>query len=70
MINSQLPVVIIGAGGHAKVVVDTLQAMRCEILGYTNITNNKPLLLIEWFSLLNTIFNSLSKKSVFCNPKG
>ncbi|WP_158999142.1 acetyltransferase [Pigmentibacter ruber] len=45
---SQLPVVIIGAGGHAKVVADTLQAMHCEILGYTNTINEKPLLNLEY----------------------
>nr|BFD31179.1 acetyltransferase [Pigmentibacter ruber] len=45
---SQLPVVIIGAGGHAKVVADTLQSMQCEILGYTNAIDEKQLLNLKY----------------------
>lgn len=30
-----LPVIILGAGGHAKVVVDTLHQLEREILGLT-----------------------------------
>ncbi|APJ04562.1 acetyltransferase [Silvanigrella aquatica] len=61
MINSHLPVVIIGAGGHAKVVVDTLQAMQCEILGYTNITSEKPLLNIKYLGSDDFIINQNPK---------
>lgn len=46
MVNSSLPVIVIGAGGHAKVVIDTLQAEHSEVLGFTNTS-----------SVINSILN-------------
>lgn len=31
-----LPIVIVGGGGHAKVILDVLKGMSCEVLGYLN----------------------------------
>jgi UDP-perosamine 4-acetyltransferase len=31
-----LPVVMVGAGGHAKVLLDVLGEMSCEVIGYIN----------------------------------
>jgi sugar O-acyltransferase (sialic acid O-acetyltransferase NeuD family) len=35
------PVIIIGAGGHGKVVADTLQACGARVLGFTDISQDK-----------------------------
>lgn len=37
--KKNLPIIVIGAGGHAKVVIDTLQCCRSRILGFTNYSN-------------------------------
>ena len=36
---NHLPIIVIGAGGHAKVVIDTLRSSSSKILGFTNLTD-------------------------------
>lgn len=39
-INKPIPIIVIGAGGHAKVIIDCLQSTSINILGFTNISNS------------------------------
>jgi UDP-perosamine 4-acetyltransferase len=42
-------IVVIGGGGHAKVIVSILQKLKnCQIIGYTDLKNNGPLLGVPY----------------------
>ncbi len=56
------PIVVIGAGGHAKVVISTLQACGSAILGFTNTSS-------EISSILGVPFIGSDQKIEEYNPK-
>ncbi len=37
--HNNIPIVVIGAGGHAKVIIDTLKSSSSNILGFTNFSD-------------------------------
>ena len=39
--DSSRPYIIIGGGGHAKVLIDMLQEQECNIIGYTEMIDKK-----------------------------
>jgi len=45
------PVIILGSGGHAKVVADTLRLLERQVLGFVTINNQslKKILNIHFF---------------------
>jgi len=43
--DSSIPYIIIGGGGHAKVLIDMLQEQECKIIGYTEMIDKKESIL-------------------------
>ncbi len=39
--GTSLPVIVVGGGGHAKVLVDALMQMRADIVGYTDVQDKR-----------------------------
>ena len=72
MIDRNRPVIIVGGGGHAKVVADVLQLQGYSVLGYTDIDSEKGCLPITIPFLGNdqTIFGHQPASILLANGMG
>ena len=62
--TKNFPIIVIGAGGHAKVVIDTLKSCSCNILGFTNLNSEIKYILDVPFLGNDIYIEKLNPKNI------
>ncbi|MDF2684614.1 MAG: hypothetical protein K0R47_5804 [Brevibacillus sp.] len=65
-----MPIIIVGGGGHAKVIIDALLSLETEVIGFTDPQNDASILGISWLGMDQVIHNYLPLDVLLVNGLG